>query len=495
MFVRFLPCTLVLLVACASHPASTVPPAVVDEAQLASLYAEADSAAAAYRAGLALIAAGSSDPGRVDAEAASGRLRDVVARCTALPGCDVARVVALYDALLLERTQTRADDGENFAAFAPETSAAGEGEATQAPAEESPITAAVPEAARSLNLLHGRDLADVIALHTPVKAALTEWLTWLRPNLISAWTNYQYMRDRMWPEFEKAGLPEAILFGILAKESGGRVHAVSRSGASGPLQFMYVTGLRYGLGNVDGFDTRFDPQLAARANVRYLNDRFAEFNNDLELALAAYNGGEGRVARLYRESGGKSFWSEPVYTRLPAETRDYVAMVLAAALLFLNPDHYGLEFPTIDNASASLRLLQPASINELAICLGSVGNADGWFRPLRNLNPRYEAHTIIPTGTELTVPAAVVPMYAARCVDGPAHALAQDLASARRSTPPAMQSAAGHYVVRSGDTLDRIARRNRCGNPKALAAANGIRAPHYLIRPGQKLNLSGCRGP
>lgn len=496
MFVRFLPCSVVLLAACAAHPLATVAPAPVDEAQLSSLYAEAESAAAAYRVGLAQGTAGDGDPGRADTEAAGIRLRDAAARCATLSGCDVARVVALYDALLLERTQDSEDDGETFSAFAPEDAAMGEGEASAAAADDdSPLAATVPEAARSLSLLNGRELADIIALRTPVKAALTEWLTWLRPNLVSAFENYQYMRHRMWPEYEKAGLPEAILFGILAKESGGRVHAVSRSGASGPLQFMYATGLRYGLGNVNGFDTRFDPQLAARANVRYLNDRFAEFNNDLELALAAYNGGEGRVARLYRASGGKSFWNKSVYAGLPAETRDYVAMVLAAALLFLNPDHYGLQFPAVDTASASLQLVQPTSINELAICLGSSGNADGWFRPLRNLNPRYEAHTIIPAGTEMAVPAGVVPLYQARCVDGPVFALAHDLASARRSTPPAMQVAGGRYVVRRGDTLDRIARRNRCGSPKALAAANGIRAPRYLIRPGQKLSLTGCRGP
>ena len=51
-------------------------------------------------------------------------------------------------------------------------------------------------------------------------------------------SNYQYLRFEMWPEYQKAGLPEAMLFGILAKESGGKVHAVSRSGAAGPLQFM-----------------------------------------------------------------------------------------------------------------------------------------------------------------------------------------------------------------------------------------------------------------
>ena len=45
----------------------------------------------------------------------------------------------------------------------------------------------------------------------------------------------------------------------MAKESGGKVHAVSQSGAAGPLQFMYHTGLRFGLNNQNGFDTRYDP--------------------------------------------------------------------------------------------------------------------------------------------------------------------------------------------------------------------------------------------
>src|SRR3546814_10420723 len=89
---------------------------------------------------------------------------------------------------------------------------------------------------------------------------------------------------------------------------------------------MYSTGLRYGLGQVNGFDTRFDPQLSARANVAYLNDRFAELNHNLELALAAYNGGEGRVARLYRSNSDKDFWSSSIYGQLAPETRDHVPM-------------------------------------------------------------------------------------------------------------------------------------------------------------------------
>src|SRR3546814_15358103 len=112
--------------------------------------------------------------------------------------------------------------------------------------EPAPLVADVPESGRTVTLLNGRKLSDIIAMKGPVKASLNEWLTWLRPNLITAWENYQYMRYLMWPEYEKAGLPEALLFGILAKESGGRVHAVSRSGASGPRPFMRSEETRVG---------------------------------------------------------------------------------------------------------------------------------------------------------------------------------------------------------------------------------------------------------
>ena len=52
------------------------------------------------------------------------------------------------------------------------------------PARRSPVVAAVPELGRSLTLLKGRELGDVIAMNDPVKAALEEWLTQYRPNLI-----------------------------------------------------------------------------------------------------------------------------------------------------------------------------------------------------------------------------------------------------------------------------------------------------------------------
>src|SRR5690606_857802 len=262
-----------------------------------ALYAELDQATQAYRQGLEQVAAGESETGRETMRQAAGKLLDAAGRCQNTRGCDVGRFVAAYDALLQLGAERAAGGGEGFSRENGEKPGAGEG-----------VLASMPAAQRSVAMLKGRDLRELIELNEPVRAARMDWLPWMRPALMTSWENYQYMRFLMWPEYEQAGLPEALLFGILAKESNGRVHAVSRAGAAGPLQFMPATGARFGLGWRDGFDTRYDPQLAARASVLYFNERFAELGDELEFAIAAYNGGEGRARRLKETAGGKSFW-------------------------------------------------------------------------------------------------------------------------------------------------------------------------------------------
>ena len=94
---------------------------------------------------------------------------------------------------------------------------------------------------------------------------------------MDSYENYRYMQHLMSPAFKRHGLPEALLFGIMAKESNGKVHAGSRAGAVGPLQFMPATGRRFGLGNDGtGFDTRYDAALSADAAAQYLTERMAQ---------------------------------------------------------------------------------------------------------------------------------------------------------------------------------------------------------------------------
>lgn len=473
--------------------------AKVDDA-VAALYARLDADSAQYEAGLELARSGDTEKAQAQMKAALDDLRAAATACAGQRECDSQRFIAGFDGLLREGIGSRSDQIVEGDTSAPE--------ATTEAGESSPVAAAVPELGRSVALLKGRELGDIIALNGPVKAALEEWLTQYRPNLVAAYENYQYLRFQMAPEYDKAGLPEALLFGMLAKESGGKVHAVSRSGASGPLQFMYATGLRFGLGNVDGFDQRFDPRLSARANAAYINEQLAIFNNNLELVIGAYNGGEGAMQRRAVRNGDVlAFWSPEVYGSVSQETREYVPMVLAAAWLFLHPERYNLEFPRVPAQPGSITLKRPASIAELTICLGQDGDRrEGWFRTLRNLNPQLDPQQGEPAGATIVVPKALEKVYARDCAGGRWPELAAELHAAVVPAPPpvalaqrggargALSSAkARTYVVRKGDTLAAIARRSGCASVREIAGSNGLRPPHYPIKPGQTLRLPECR--
>ena len=424
--------------------------------------------------------------------------QDAAAQCPKIRDCDTAR----FDAAFARMSGGANPPASEETALTPE--------ATTNAGETSPVAAALPEVGRSVTLLKGHELSEVMTLNGPVKVALEEWLTSLRPNLMDTYENYEYLRHLMWHEYQKAGLPEAILFGIMAKESGGRVHSLSRSCAAGLLQVMPATCQHFGLTVSDGFDQRYDPALSARANAAYLNEQLAVFNNNLELVIAAYNGGEGRVQRLTRGTDNPSFWDPRIFYELPAETRDYVPVVLAAAWLFMHPEKYNLQFPKIDGRPGTLVLQKNASLAELAVCLGQEGNMhDGWFRTLRNLNPALDPRQVQPASTPLHVPQQLVGLYERNCLNGVWASVANDLHQAvlatpaspppqfARAAPPppprAHNKAAPTYVVRRGEHLAGIAHKFGCRSVAELAKANGIKPRDYSnIRPGRVLQVGVC---
>lgn len=471
----------VLLAACASsgpaRPNSTV----------ATLYTRLDQATQGYETALQQIRAGDTTAGQKTLDQALDTVKNASVRCGNTSGCDPQRFFSAYDRML------RLKDGS----FIGDESDDDDPQTGMALDQYGP--AGLPAAQRSVTLLHGQKLSELIAMNGAVKAALQMWLTQWRPNLIDAWINYQYLRSEMWPAYQKADLPEALLFGIMAKESGGKVNAVSRSGAAGPLQFMYATGLRFGLAPVDGFDMRFDPAASARANAEYINEQLAAFNDNLELTIAAYNAGEGRMGRLVGGDTSVSFYDPRIYDQVSPETREYVPAVLAAAWLFLHPDSYNLRFPKIDGAPGSITLKRPASLSELTVCLGSAGGMEeGWFRTLRNLNPRLDPQQEQPAGAVLQVPKLLEKPYAVRCVDGPWPILAADLHNASAPVvdeppppPPSRPRRSRHYRVRHGDTLVGIARRLPCSSVQEIAEMNHLRGQHLSI--GQVLKVPECR--
>jgi len=274
----------------------------------------------------------------------------------------------------------------------------------------------------------GLQLEDAITLNGPVKRALNDWLTWNRPQLADAYGNYLFLREQIAPIYEKANLPEALLFAVMAQETGAKVHSYSSAGAAGPLQFMPTTARRYGLGSVDGFDMRLDPVAATKASARYLTALLRRFGNDLPKALAAYNVGESKLATLHKQISGVSFWDAKLSEAIPMETRSYVPGVLAAAWIFLHAQDYGLVSSGLEVGTTTIALRESASIGELTICLGPGQNRNGWFRTLRNLNPRLSGNQRIDVGEKLRIPSMLVPRYVEHCAgDSPLLARARQL--------------------------------------------------------------------
>lgn len=354
-----------------------------------------------------------------------------------------------------------------------------------------------------------RVLPTLVSSNADVSAAVNRWMTTDREKLIQSWVSYRYLRARMWPAFQRAGLPEALLFGLMTQESGGDVHAVSHSGAAGPLQFMPAAATRYGLVRVGGFDERFEPGREAQAAAAYLSESLGDLHGDFTLAVASYNAGDGLLRQLAAANPDAGFWARPIHSAVPAETRGFVPRVLAAAWLFAHPARYGLSFPEVDTTLTSLRLAQPIALNGLASCLGNGTPALAPHRlTLWNLNPRLDPWTVLPGGTTVEVPSSMAAGYSSRCVRNPAVLLAQNTAGQSPAAPvvraipafaPAAAPASGGlvptalrtYTVRAGDTLYSISRRFGCPSAAALARANDLGSARS-IDVGQPLELIGC---
>lgn len=486
-----------------------------DRAAAAGLNQRMSAAETKYRE--ALVKAGNNDPdGIAQSNSALEDMEDVVTACGKQKGCALSQLLTTYKRLLKDNADARAEGGDGD-----------DVDATLADDSGDLPTGPVPQGANAASLLNadGQRFVRMVQFNPAVQAGIRRWLTDLRVPLIQSQENYQYMRHLMSPAFQRNGLPEALLFGIMAKESNGKVHVGSRAGAVGPLQFMPATGRRFGLGpDGTGFDTRYDPRGSADAAASYLNERFAELNNSIELSLAAYNGGEGRAARVFRETGGRNFWDADVYNQFPPETKDYVPMVIAAAWLYLHPKEYGLTFPRVDARPAIIRLAKPASIYELTICLGNGGTRDGYMRVLRNLNPRYEPDSWLPAGASINATVKMAGLYNRWCTQGARADLAKQLVMSdpnsaivnvgaiQNVAPPVSTFVPGtgavpttiatgapkpakkmrEHRVERGDTLVSIAQRYSC-DARMLAKANSLKAPRYAIRPGLRMKLEGCQ--
>jgi len=150
-------------------------------------------------------------------------------------------------------------------------------------------------------------------------------------------------------ELEKRGMPtELALLPVI--ESGFNPQALSNKDAAGIWQFVPGTGRDFNLQQNMFKDERRGVLASTDAALTYLQRLYTMFG-DWQLALAAYNWGEGNVQKAIQKnrSLGKPTDFESLADLMPAETRNYVPKLQAVKNIIANPSQYGISLPNIDN--------------------------------------------------------------------------------------------------------------------------------------------------
>jgi len=135
------------------------------------------------------------------------------------------------------------------------------------------------------------------------------------------------------------GLPEDLVYLSLI-ESGFNPYAYSRAKAVGLWQFISLTGKRYGLKVNWWVDERRDPEKSTIAAAKYLKDLYEMFSC-WYLAAAGYNAGEYKIIKAIKRYRTEDFWKLTQHRYLKRETKDYVPLMIAAAIVAKDPEKYG----------------------------------------------------------------------------------------------------------------------------------------------------------
>jgi len=187
-------------------------------------------------------------------------------------------------------------------------------------------------------------------------------------------------------EVEKRGMPMEIAL-LPMIESAYNPLALSPMKASGIWQFIPSTGKIYGLKQNAWYDGRRDVLTATRAALDYLQKLHGMFG-DWELALAAYNCGEGCVARAQTRRQGKT--ADYANLKLPTETRHYVPKLIAMRNIVLDPKRFGFNLEEMPNEPYFMQvtLSQPMEAKQAARL------ADMNLDDFLSLNPGFQRRVI-----------------------------------------------------------------------------------------------------
>lgn len=276
-------------------------------------------------------------------------------------------------------------------------------------------------------------------------------------------------------QLRQRNLPDKIKY-LPIVESALRPHAVSHVGAVGLWQFMPGTATDHGLKVNKYIDERKDLHKSTEAALNYLEREYNKYGS-WALALAAYNGGSGRVSRAIKRGRSKDFWKIRRY--LPRETRNYVPAYIAATYLMEYYEDHGLEprYPSLElQITETAKVYQAVSFHRIAQVTGLPLDV------IETLNPAY-LKAIVPESEEgnyVVLPSRVMPafreyLYAQRpdtedavaFDDTPVIATSEEVVVATDE-----HYRQGIYLVGPDETLGQVAEKLDC-SPHQLLAWNG----------------------
>jgi LysM repeat protein len=254
--------------------------------------------------------------------------------------------------------------------------------------------------------------------------------------------------------FREEGVPENVAW-LGQVESTWKPTARSQAAAAGLWQFIPGTGSRFGLRQSAYIDERQSFERATHASAQYLKFLANRYNGNWELAMAAYNSGEGNVDRAVSRAGVNSFWA--AYPYLPRETKNYVPNILATILIANDPFRYGFGNvrPAAQLAYDQVRV--PASTNLALIAQAADTSVDY----LRYLNPEFRQNVTPPEPYIVRVPAKK----------------ANDVVAVLKRVPSGNRGTAAVTNVAAGENWQAISNRTGISVEQLQAANTGMVNP------------------
>jgi membrane-bound lytic murein transglycosylase D len=190
-------------------------------------------------------------------------------------------------------------------------------------------------------------------------------------------------------EVNLRGMPTEIAL-LPFVESAFNPVAKSTAKAMGIWQFMPATGKDFKLTQNVFRDERRDVLQSTHAALDYLQRLHRQFG-DWQLALAAYNWGEGNVAKAIKRNQAARLPTDYLSLKMPKETRDYVPKLMAYKAIVLDPKAYGIVLPELENHPYFVAIDVTRDIDvEVVTTLSGLTPEE-----FRNLNPSFNKPVIL----------------------------------------------------------------------------------------------------